>query len=101
MKLYIFRKLGIQVLLELLKNNLASLKTGNSEAEDYKKFLNQYIEIIFEHKNIRNKNLHNLFVSNKTLDRTLKKHNFYRRFNKFYKPLRAKFYKIYFLITSF
>jgi len=76
-------------------------KTVNSEAEDYKKFLNQYIEIIFEHKDIRNKNAHNLFVSHKTLDRTLKKHNFYRRFNKFYKPFRAKFYKIYSLITSF
>ena len=75
-------------------------KTVNSEAEDYKKFLNQYIEIIFEHKDIRNKNAHNLFVSHKT-DRTLKKHNFYRRFNKFYKPFRAKFYKIYSLITSF
>tara|TARA_X000001036_G_C20676096_1_gene804220 strand:- start:1797 stop:2813 length:1017 start_codon:yes stop_codon:yes gene_type:complete len=96
-----FKNLNI-VFVESFKN--LTVKNLNnsviSEVEDYRNIFKKYKEIIFDQRIIRNKNLHNLFVSKQTLNQTLKKYNFNRRVNKYYKPLRAKFYKIYSLITD-
>ncbi len=94
-----FKKLNIIFVDDFKNIKIEELsKNINNQAINYKKFFKDYYEVIFTKENNQQVNKHILELSLKALNNIKRKYLLVSKFNKFYKPIRSKFYRAYFSV---
>ena len=73
-------------------------KRINNQAIHYKQFFKDYYKDIFTKENNKQLNKHVLKLSLKSLNNIKRKHLLVSKFNKFYKPIRSKLFRVYFSV---
>ena len=94
-----FKKLNIIFVDDFKNIKIEELnKNINNQPTHYKKFFKDYYEVIFTKENNQQVNKHILEFSLKALNNIKRKHLLVSKLNKFYKPIRSKFYRAYFSV---
>jgi hypothetical protein len=75
-------------------------KNINNQGIHYKKLFKEYYETIFTKEIYQQVNKYNFELLLKDLNKIKRKYLVVSRFNKFYKPIRSKFYRAYYSIFS-
>ncbi len=94
-----FKKLNIIFVDDFKNIKIEELsKNINNQAINYKKFFKDYYDVIFTKENNEHENKHILELSLKALNNIKRRYLLVSKLNKFYKPIRSKFYRAYFSV---